>query len=1253
MRSLCVDYENNVWIGGDCGISCYSYKTGYFQNYKIFNADKRENVVSIIVDTKKRIWALTSSGQMFYYNQKNDRFKKINFKPLLPENTTAEQIVDKGEYLFVCTSYGLYKMDKNSYRMEYIDFCGKKIQVHDVIMYDNDLWIATSEDGVYVVDEKNVIKTHYKNIPGNSESLLNNKVRALTVDKDGNVWFGTFKGLSVLKPETKEFDNYQSDSNKRFSLSNNSIRSIYLDSDGGVWIGTFYGGVSYYHHDNIKFRTIDMHNGSISLNDNIVNCISGTSDGFVWFGTNDNGLNRWNIKDNSISYYSLPTIKSLLPMDDGSVLVGTHWEGLIHFFPSQNIRKIYKHTDSEYSISDNRVDALLKDSKGDIWVGTYKGLLKFDLKSGRFTLFNGDSNKNKLSSDGILSLYEDSKHRLWIGTFNGLNMYDLYNDRLEVFKFNNGENSSFSSNEITCVLEDKKKRIWIGTSNGFYSFNQGAGTFKRYSFPEEWGFNSVSAVLEDKNGYLWISANNGLIKFSPDTNEMQHFTVEDGLPSNQFNHSSACKLSDGRIMFGSLNGVTIFDPDNIKYSYLNDHTLYTDIWVNDKHIRCNDGTGILNEHPIMTKNIILQHNQNVFTVKFSTINYRINNKLAYQYSLKGNSDKWRDISGNKITLYDLHPSEYTLCVKVAPLYSSGGRSPVSKLNIKVLSPWWESSYMIVLYILTAILISVLIIRVIKSRIRMNNELRVEKMNKKKMEELQTQQMQFFVNISHEFKTPLTLIISPLEKLMETVRNNEWERRQLDIVYNNAKLLMSLIDKLIHFRKAENGQIKLHASKANIISSLSSIYMSFFNYAKGKNINYIFDTSVKEFDMFYDKDILERICFNFLSNAFKFTPSGGSITLKAEKREEYFVISVKDTGKGIPKEQHKLIFERFYSGTDNESVGGTGIGLTYAKLLAERHHGRIELKSEVGSGSEFSLLLPISRLSFSDDEIVDDENNKTFFQPYLEDTVTDVDAINAQSDDTAENEKPELLVVDDNVNMTNFLKDNLSHDYKVTVAHDGQEALDLVTNNDYELVICDVMMPKINGIVLCKKIKQNIKTSHIPIILLSAKADVEHQIEGLEVGADDYLPKPFSMKLLESKIKNVIMMRKRMEEMIGDRETTKSDNVAFYSVDQELLDKAASIVETHMSDPDFSVEMLAEEMCMSHSNLHLKFKAITGESVSDFIRKIRFNKAVSLLEEGRYNIAEISTMTGFSTPSYLVMYCKGVVCISRYARYKID
>ncbi|MEG1585592.1 MAG: hybrid sensor histidine kinase/response regulator transcription factor, partial [Bacteroidales bacterium] len=732
-------------------------------------------------------------------------------------------------------------------------------------------------------------------------------------------------------------------------------------------------------------------------------------------------------------------------------------------------------------------------------------------------------------------------------------------------------------------------------------------------------------------------SNAGLMKYNLIRETWHYYNKNDGLPTSQFNQSSVCKMSDGKILFGSIKGIVIFDPDKIADETSdNNIILFSDLLLYNHPVRPNDETGILKSHISKCDQIVLNANQRMFTLRFTSINYNANNNVSYAYLLEGFNDTWTYITNRELTFSELPVGKYRLHIKSNTL-NNELPSEVS-IDIIISPPWWCSTPMIILYLVLMIIAAICIFKIIQERIRLYNELNQEKIEKQKVEELQNMQTQFFINVSHELKTPLTLITSPLENLLDVCKSNEWQKKQLELVYRNAQSLSGLIDELINFEKAEQGQTKLRVSQEEIMDFIRKVYSSFYLLAKGKNINYQIDMESPSLITLFDPFILKNILNNFLSNAFKFTPANGAITVSVFSENDYLIIAVKDTGIGISKERQKYIFDRFYTAAPDMQIGGTGIGLAYAKLLAELHHGFLKVSSEERKGALFSFYLPLSETVYHISEYGECPNISIDYKPqYYLNPVENAESTDFSLPDT-DQAKQSILIVDDNLNMTEYLSENLSQIYNVSIAHDGQQATEKLSGHTYDLIICDVMMPHVNGLQFCKRVRQNITTSHIPIILLSAKSDLEHAISGLSIGADDYIAKPFSLKLLKTKIQNILLTRHRLKELYASS-PEKPTKTAYFSKDQEFLSKATKFIEDHLAESEFSVNELAYMMGLSRSALYLRFKAITGESISDFIQKIRFRTAMELLNTGRYNVSEISMMTGFSSPSYFTKVFK--------------
>jgi ligand-binding sensor domain-containing protein/signal transduction histidine kinase/DNA-binding response OmpR family regulator len=1241
IRKLYVSNKGNLWVAGNRGVSLYNPTHDSFYNFPIKENYESSHILDITEDEKGTIYIGSANGNIYEYEADKKIFSKLELKSNAEFKNKINVIVPNEEYLLLGTNYGLFEFDKRTFQLKKIEISNDDIEVRTIKKdIRNGFWIGTEGDGLFRIDQNYKLVSKFLHSVNNTNSVSNDNIRSLSFDKEGKLWIGTFIGLSIYDPESGNFSNYYEEFSRPYALSQNSVRSIYQDAHGGMWLGTFFGGVNYYHSSDTKFQLINQNGSNFSLSDNVTSAIKEDKQGNLWIATNDKGLNYWDRKKNQIRYYthnekdpgslSSNNLKSIVITDNGKLLVGTHKSGLNLLDPRTGKCKVFKHSQRKGSLADNSIYALLLDKKSRIWVGTWKGLNLFDPQTNSFKLFDVDSKGNRLSSDAIHYLFEDSRGRIWIGTPKGLNIFYPENNIFETFMPDLNAPNSLSDGMVTCITEDQKGRIWVGTKAGLNVFDEIERRFISYTTKDGLPNDVIYGVLEDEQERLWMSTNKGLSCFNPSSKKFKNYDLEDGIQSRQFNTYSFCKTTNGELLFGGINGITIFQPEQLRVTPFNDEVHFRNLKVNNKGVIPGDETGVLKKHISQSQVVVLKSNQNVFQLEYSAINYISANKVKYMRILEGFEDEWVMSSENMSPTYsNLSSGEYIFKVKAVSGEGVVGED-VASVNIVVLDPWYISAYAILVYVLIALVVLIISLRLLKERIRTQNELRVERLEKKKLTEINQMKLQFFTNITHEFRTPLTLILSPLQKIRERKSNDDWFNKQHDMIYKNTMRLLNLVDQLMDFRKSELGTLKLQVAKGEIVSFVNEIYLSFAEVASQNNIIYTFDTRFEKVSLYFDSSYVEKIIFNLLSNAFKFTPSGGSIGILINQSNSKLILEVSDSGKGIPVDQQSLIFERFYRIDENTSKPGSGIGLALTKRLVELHHGTITVRSEKDKGSKFIVSIPLNESVYSEEELKEvliEESHKT--KPVVDIYTPENELIELAEDD----EKDSVLVVEDNPDIIHYLRENLADKYTVYSASNGEEALSIVSEKQPTLVISDVMMPVMDGVAFCKKIKQNIKTCHIPIILLTAKSAVEDQIDGLEMGADDYITKPFVMNLLEAKVGNIIKSRKRLKEYYSKSLEIQPEKMAFNNLDEELLKKAVEIVETNLSEPDLSVDFFAREMGMSRSNLHLKLKAITGESATDFIKKIRFKKATSLIEENKYSIAEISYMVGFNSPSY--------------------
>ncbi|WP_353132349.1 two-component regulator propeller domain-containing protein [Pseudopedobacter sp.] len=1249
IRSLFLDSKGVLWVGGNKGISSFDYVKESFKNYSLKIKPGEWFVTSINKDKKERLWVSTSGGELYVHDAKKDTFHQIDLQAYNKGINNVWHIARIDSHFLLGTDAGVFQFDPVSHKINRFPI-DKKVKINYIFVDKQHVWAGTEGFGLFEYNRISKTVKQYRHLVGSAGvSLADNDVRSIEKDESGNLWVGTFKGLSIFNKEDGSIQNYLHQSSVPYTLSQNSVRYIYRDKQHGMWMGTFYGGVSYYHSDDIRFSFLNRNTGNLSLNDHVVNVIKEDPQKNIWIGTNDKGLNFWDRKKGIIRYYSHSeadinslasnNIKAIEFDGSGNVLIGTHNAGLNYFNPATGKTIVFRHKEDDgASIAGDMVYALLRDKSGRIWVGTRSGLDRFNASTRSFSHLYLDKRGTRLSSDEITTLEEDSKGRIWIGTTNGVNI--LYPDQLI---FDTFSGSKLNNDVVTSITEDKKGRIWVATRDGINLYNEKTKSFSVFKDNKNLVKGIVYGIISDNEGNLWLSLSKNLLKFNPDKKLYQLFDIKDGLQNNQFNLSAVDRTSDGMLLFGGINGLTYFYPKDVTPKKMKLDLTFTGMEVLNKPVFAGDAHNILNQHIDKQEVLKLNHDQKQFTINFNTFNYISPNKIKYLYQLEGFDHDWQEtVAVPKVTYTNLKAGNYTFRVKaIGPL---GESSPERMLKIKILPPWWKSNWFFLL--ITALCIGgvYMAYSIVTERMKTlhqlkmerlqreftTNKLNLERLEREKIDSINKMKTDFFTNISHEFRTPLTLIIAPLEELMNNKVSEKTVKKYHELILLNTRRLLNLVDQLLEFRKAEAGTRKLKLTKGDIVSFVHDVYSSFIVLSEKNGIKYSFKSTENRLPLSFDKDAIEKICFNLLSNAFKYTPKGGAIEISLTKSSHEVVIIVSDTGIGIDAEEQRSVFERFYQVDNQEMNLGSGIGLAFTKKLVDLHGGTIQLNSKKGEGSVFAVNIPIV------DEVQTENLNAEEFSLVIENTVAQEYAETEEFEEEPEgvtDEKEHLLIVDDNYEIVDFLHSHLSKRFQTTVAYNGKEALEILEEQSFDLIISDVMMPEIDGIQVCKKIKQNINTCHIPIILLTAKNETQHQIKGLEAGADDYVTKPFSMSLLYAKIQSILKSRKRLKEFYSESKEIVPENIAFNTLDEEFLRQAIATIEKHLSDSDFSVDKFSREVGMSRSNLYLKLKAITGESATDFIKRIRFKKAVELLESKQYTVAQVAYMCGFNSPSY--------------------
>lgn len=1307
--ALTQDHNNKIWIGTIDGLNWYegSRFVSYYKVPDDTTSLANNHVYSLHTDRKGTVWVGTQVGLSRYNIVGND------FTNYLSPDNQPMQVLAIGEpeesnSLLLATNIGLVVFDKETGRMKVQpELSGKTIysicrmndgflmgtsdgvyfyyvrngnvtrllvqlkgEIISDILYDDksgDCWLASSTNGVYCVDNNFQIKKHY-NRQNTPKYFLTNSVRTLCRDDKGKIWIGTMEALLILEPETDTFQICRFSPEDPTSLGHNSVRSILEDNQGGMWVGTFYGGLNYYHHLAPAFGRLQHSAWRNSLSDNTVSCIvEEPGDGNLWIGTNDGGLNYYNRKTGVFSYYRAGTsvhslksdnIKCVWTDEDGSVYIGTHGGGLSRLNRKSGLIETY--TIPHSAALTNSCYSLLDGTDGTLWVGGMNGLYLFDKQTGELSRHPLGKKYRKLENVLIYTLFRDSKRRIWIGTEESLFLY--VDGKIEELHLSS---STYLHGLIQafCVQEDSRHGIWIGSSTGLYHYKEGAAAaWEHYTMKDGLPNDFIYSILEDERGRLWLTTNKGLSCFDREEGTFLNYTKQDGLLHDQFNYFGACKAQDGTFFLGSLGGITYFKPFELGDNPYSPNAVVTGAVVSNQVITDlkNDRVHYYQDEQGRMLGMSFPSDQKLFNIRFAVINYLAGKRNQFLYKLEGFETEWnysRHVSFARANYSNLPPGEYVFKVKAC---NNNGKwsEATTEFFVHIIPMWYQTWWAKTLFVLLALGLLVFIVYFFIARAKMKMQVRIEQIERSKIEEISQEKVRFYMNMSHELRTPLSLILAPLEELLgQKSAVDTPVRQKLEYVYKNGQKLLHIVNQLLDFRKAEAGALPLHVMQTDVDRLLQDVFALFKENAQKRNIEFRMKSDLEGRLLPADKAYLETILMNLLSNAFKFTPDGGEISLTLWADSETFGFTVKDNGIGMSPQQLSRIYERFYQ-VDGQRKG-TGIGLSLVKMLVEKHHGIITVASEPNRYTEFKVTLPADIHSFTKKELENPEHETEASGTFKElpptdeyfsgvDTPTASSVENAEANPTEPNgdeDRPTILLVDDNKEMVDYLKTNFRQNYVTLTAGNGEEALAIMKEHQVDIVLSDVMMPGIDGIKLCQLIKRNLQTCHIPVLLLSAKGSVDAQTEGIQAGADDYIAKPFSINLLNGKIANLLKARQRLKHYYSNTIDIDTAKMTSNNLDEEFMSKAIRVVEENIANEGFTSDELASRLCMSRSSLYLKMNSISGEPPANFIRRIRFNKACKLLLEGRYSISEIGGMVGFGSSSYFsTSFKKYVGCL---------
>lgn len=1239
VRTIFEDHKGQLWVGTENGgLNKFNREKETFQHY--FNRGKNAvlkdaTVTSIGEDVSGTLWVGTDN----YLYRIDEESKLTRIKPdNIPDFSSYFRVVraDKTGRIWVGTGIGLFVYDPQKNLAEKIslpNLPGTNQEIWD-ITFENDqtAWIGTYAGGLYLVDVASHKAVHLVIDPENERS---NTVRAISQDRSGKFWIGTRGGLYIYEKNKGTVAFYCHDEREPRSLVNNSVQCITHDRKGDVWIGTR-NGIDFLIEERQNIHGYKAMPGDDRyLNSSEIYTFWIDPSGNIWVGTESGGINILNRHTGRFTYMvpnhgnpnsvSRNCIKALLDDGKNNLWIGTFLGGLdLLNLPTGRFTHYRHNAEDPASISDDRVWALLKDSKDNIWVGTSMGVDKFDPLAKSFIHYT-----NLVNNQQVNWIHEDSDHDIWIGATDVI----IYNP--ETHKITRIEEATRN------MLQDSKGRLWLATmNNGLALVSKEKGILRYYTEKNGLANNQTLAILEDNEHFLWISTTNGLSKFDPSTEGFHNFSQKNGFQNNQFTYGAAYKSASGELLFGGISGFNIFDPSKIKSGDYLAPIVITDLKIFNKSVKIGSRKkDILTKSITETREIDLKHSQNSITLDFASFDYANNLGLQYSYILEGFDKDWNEPSVSRSATYtNLDPGEYHFRVKTVSIDRRENNSgPV--LTIIVSPPYWQTWWFRALIFISIFGLLYVVFNFILNKEKLKNDLVLERMKAKKLHELDMMKLRFYTNISHEIRTPLTLILGPLEKLRNGSLPQTEIKGHVDVMYRNATQLHQLINQLLDFRKLETGNLKINLSRGDMVSFLEGIVRSFDDFAREKEITLKFNSLKKEIVTGFDADKLAKIMNNLLSNAFKFTGKGGKITVNVslvfdsdenepvgESADRQMVeISVKDTGVGISESNLERIFSRFFQ-VEGNTQSGTGIGLALTRELVKLHKGKIFVVSKPGRGSKFTVQLPFEDVASRELAVKEEPQYR------VEAVQHEPDADESVNEQIAAGRKI-MLVVDDNADVRYFIKSHFQLSYHVIEAANGLEGWNTTLKTIPDIVITDVMMPEIDGFELCRKIRKDERTSHIPILLLTALGSREHEIEGLSAGADDFITKPFDLVLLQTKVENIISVRQSLKQKYAGEMLLQPSNVMLTSPDERFLQKAIEVVEKYISDPDLDIERFAIEIGVSRMQLYRKLNAMTEMTVKEFIRNIRLKRAAQMLVQKKLNVSEIAYAVGFKDLSH--------------------
>jgi len=1265
--------EGKMWVEARAGrFNIYDFARDQFDSdYPTWLRTRGlpESWLLNIVKAKKGFWFVYRDQGIYHYMPDG---KVIAMKPGAELSAALIGAAREDSYgnLWVVHQDGqLEKVDASRHKVTYRTDLVAKDLGNDHIMPlnifidgEDDVWLSSNGvfKGAYYFRPSTEELRHFA-LDAGERKLNNNVVYSIMQDGKGLIWLATdHGGINVVDKRdlSVSYITHVEDDGK--SVSENSITSLFRDNLGTIWAGTFKSGISYYHQSRFQFpqyRHEPHQPGSLSYDD--VNNFVEDAAGNIWIASNGGGLIYFNRRTNTFRQYlheagnkntlSNNIVVSLLLDKDGKLWIGTYFGGL-DCFDGQRFTH-YRHDDRDSnSLAEDRVMYIYEDSDRQLWVGTLaEGLDRMDRKKGAFYHYKY-GRPGSIRNPYVSCIAEDAQKNLWVATGYGIDVLERSTGRFVHYSM---DSSRLSSDNVILLMKDSRQRMWAATREGLNLFLPEKKMFQSFSTEDGLPHNTIRSIQEDKRHDLWISTPNGLSRIQVSQKQdgtwqihCRNFHEQDGLQGREFNERAGLVTKDGMLIFGGPNGFNIFHPEDIVPTGKTPPIALTGLEIFNKPVHVGDTVGghvILQKDLTETSAITLHYKDKVFSIEFASLGFIYNARNKYAYTLEGFTRNWLTTDGaiRKATYTNLDAGEYTFRVKASD-EDGEWYDQEATLKIVVLPPFWKTPLAYFVYLLLLAGVLYIARRMVLQRARMRFALEQERRETRRMHEMDLVKIKFFTNMSHELRTPLSLILAPVDRLLEQPEP-AGPRKQYEMIRRNAKRLLHLVDQLLDFRKMEVNELRLHLRQGDVVRFVRDIYGSFIDLAEKKNISFSYQEDRRSLITQFDHDKLERILFNLLSNAFKFTPENGSvhvsITTEQKGDEVWLSIRIRDTGIGIAPDKQERIFERFFQSDVPETIlnQGSGIGLSITQEFVRMHNGRLTVESELNKGSCFTVSLPCREQAAPESLLLPAPAAATETIVETRDVTTALQGIAEEATESAQ--KSTILIIEDNEDFRFYLKDNLRAHYRIIEATDGKEGWRKVLAAHPHLVVSDISMPAMDGIQLCKKIKNDERTRQIPVILLTAMAGEGSEVRGLATGATDYITKPFNFEVLLSKIRNTLDHQEVVRKTYQRQVQAQPTSVEVASADDIFMREVLEQIEKNMGNPDFSVGELSMQFHASRSTFYKRLLLLTGKTPVELIRHIRLQRAAELLEKSQLTVAEIAYTVGFNNPKYFAQYFK--------------